>query len=177
MIASDLHDYIDDLRNTGPTHEETWEGSTQVAKQSSFLGTQVVGHKKQPGSQQPGAWAGSVSGTSPNRVFVTVTQEHWDKTKREIQRIWEELQGHGSPSNSVLIPYWVVNLAVSFLIYVTQTYPAMRPYLKGIYLTLNSWRPDREDDGWKRVLTCDECEESQVHLDEGAPELISKLLL
>ena len=33
--------------------------------------------------------------------------------------------------------------------YVAQTYPALMPYMKGIYLTLNSWRPQRDKEGWK----------------------------
>jgi len=36
-----------------------------------------------------------------------------------------------------------------FLIYVSRTYTWMRSYIKGIYLTLNSWRPDRDAEGWK----------------------------
>jgi hypothetical protein len=37
-----------------------------------------------------------------------------------------------------------------FLIYVSQTYPYMVPYLKGVHLTLDSWREGRREDGWKR---------------------------
>jgi hypothetical protein len=36
-----------------------------------------------------------------------------------------------------------------FLVYVTRTYPALVPYLKGIYLTLDSWRDGRDDEGWR----------------------------
>ena len=36
-----------------------------------------------------------------------------------------------------------------FLLYVTRTYPSMVPYLKGIHLTLDSWRPQRDMEGWK----------------------------
>jgi hypothetical protein len=39
-----------------------------------------------------------------------------------------------------------------FLIYVTHIYPAMVPYLKGMYQTLDSWRPKRWEDTWK--MTC-----------------------
>ena len=38
-----------------------------------------------------------------------------------------------------------------FLIYVTQTFPAMVPYLKGIHQTLEMWRPNRDGDGWKII--------------------------
>jgi hypothetical protein len=36
-----------------------------------------------------------------------------------------------------------------FLIYVTRTLPSMFFYLKGIHQTLDTWRPNRREDGWK----------------------------
>ena len=36
-----------------------------------------------------------------------------------------------------------------FLVYVTRTYPAMVPYLKGFHLTLETWRGGRDLEGWK----------------------------
>ena len=33
--------------------------------------------------------------------------------------------------------------------YAAQTHPALMPHMKGIYLTLNSWRPQRDEEGWK----------------------------
>jgi hypothetical protein len=36
-----------------------------------------------------------------------------------------------------------------YLIYVARTYNWMRSYLKGIFLTLNSWHPHRDAEGWK----------------------------
>jgi hypothetical protein len=38
---------------------------------------------------------------------------------------------------------------LGFLIYVTQTFPCMQPYLKGFHLTLHSWRPNCDEEGWK----------------------------
>jgi hypothetical protein len=36
-----------------------------------------------------------------------------------------------------------------FLVYVTQAYPGMKPYLKGFNLSLETWREGRDEDGWK----------------------------
>ena len=36
-----------------------------------------------------------------------------------------------------------------FLIHVCRTFTQMIPYLKGIHHTLESWRFERNDDGWK----------------------------
>jgi hypothetical protein len=35
------------------------------------------------------------------------------------------------------------------MVYVTQVYPAMKPYLKGFHLTLANWKDDRDKEGWK----------------------------
>lgn len=40
-----------------------------------------------------------------------------------------------------------------FLVYVSRTYNAMVPFLKGPHLTLDSWRPDRDEDGWRSTNT------------------------
>ena len=36
-----------------------------------------------------------------------------------------------------------------FLVYVTQAYPGMKPYLKGLHLSLEMWRGGRDAEGWK----------------------------
>ncbi len=36
-----------------------------------------------------------------------------------------------------------------FLVYVTRTYPAMVPYLKGFHLTIEMWHGGRNAEGWK----------------------------
>ncbi len=36
-----------------------------------------------------------------------------------------------------------------FLVYVTRTYPAMIPYMKGFHLTIEMWRGGRDAEGWK----------------------------
>ena len=36
-----------------------------------------------------------------------------------------------------------------FLNYVVRTYPWMNPYLKGLHLTIDGWREDRTQGGWR----------------------------
>ena len=36
-----------------------------------------------------------------------------------------------------------------FLIYVVRTYPLLNLYIKGLHVTIDSWRPDREESGFK----------------------------
>jgi hypothetical protein len=46
-----------------------------------------------------------------------------------------------------------------FMMYVTQSYPSLKPYLKGFYLSLDSWRGGRNLEGWKE-------RERQISLQE-----------
>ena len=36
-----------------------------------------------------------------------------------------------------------------FLNYVVRTYPWLNPYTKGLHLTIDGWRDDRDWDGWR----------------------------
>jgi hypothetical protein len=144
-IAADIHTYVDDNRETAPTEELAWLASSQVAKMNSWLGLQDAARKRRPPAQKAGAWAGAVVHADGEQVFQLVTQERWDKTKRWV--VW--LQGHASMGSDAIIPHKELESARGFLVYVARTYGAMVPYLKGLHLTLDSWRPDRDEDGWR----------------------------
>ena len=47
-----------------------------------------------------------------------------------------------------MIPFKTLERIVGFLVYVAQTYTSMVPYLKGIYLILNSWRHGQDAKEW-----------------------------
>ena len=110
-------------------------------------------------SQTPGAWAGTVISTDGEGVFVTVSQEKWEKSQGMIADTIAEMIRDDS---------WLDHKALErrrgFLLYVTRTYPAMVPYLKGIHLTLDGWRQGRDLEGWK--LTDRETREAQAMGEE-----------
>ena len=83
--AADLHKYVDDLRLSAPTEEETWRASSQVAKTASEKGLQDAARKRRRPSQKPGAWAGAIVATTNGRVTRGVTQERWEKAKSKIR--------------------------------------------------------------------------------------------
>lgn len=76
---------------------------------------------------------------------VLVSQEKWDKTKSLLKEIQEELKSN----KGGMMEHKPLERKRGFLIYVTRTYPSMVPFLKGIHLTLDGWRPDRDEEGWK----------------------------
>lgn len=149
-IAVDVHSYVDDERVTGPTSELAWSGSSKLAKMRSFLGLQDAARKRNEPSQEPGHWAGVVAHSKTGEpIYKLVTQLRWDKTKRvlaEIRGLFE--QGAGT-DGEVWLPRAILESGRGFLVYVARTYTSMIPYLKGLHLTIDSWRPHRDEDGWR----------------------------
>jgi hypothetical protein len=139
VLAADLFVYVDDLRPTGPT----WKAAQRVSSVLAFLGLQDAARKRRPSSLEPGAWAGSVVYTSDGRVVVLVSKEKWEKTQAIVKRL-NEWAASGEPVNRKQL-----ESDRGFLIYVARTYPAMKPYLKGIHATIDSWRGNLDDEGWK----------------------------
>ena len=142
-IAIDVHTYVDDLRETAPTQEEAWLAASAMAKGSSYFGLQDAARKRRPPSRSPGAWAGAVVETTDDAIYKTVSQERWDKTRKHISTLREWAKSEKEIDRKEL------ERIRGFLVYVSLTYQSLVPYLKGVHLTLESWRPDRDEDGWK----------------------------
>ena len=141
-IAADVHTYIDDLRISAPTMAILWKACQQIASRLNHLGMQHAARKLRELMQDPGAWAGSVVHTSEG-VHVLISLERWEKTKTILASIKVELSESGT------LHFKNLESWRGYLIYVARTYPAMRPYLKGLHQTLDSWRANRGKDGWK----------------------------
>jgi len=145
-LASDFLIYVDDVRTRGCSAEDCRLVSCQVASMINFLGLQDAACKRREPSLTRGAWAGSIVKLSDGFVSVAISQERWDKTKGILLWIQEQLQAGGS------IAFKPLESHQGFLIYLVWTYPVINPYLKGIHLTLDSWRAWRKDDGWNMTL-------------------------
>jgi hypothetical protein len=86
--------------------------------------------------------------TRDNGVYVTVSDEKWEKSQRYIGEMLTELW----TSQDGRLDFKPLESKRGYLIYVTRTYPSTVPYLKGIHLTLDSWRANRDEDGWNIPL-------------------------
>ena len=71
-----------------------------------------------------------------------VSQEKWEKTKLLIKELSRTVEQDFLPLQRLLV-------IRGFLIYVVRTYPWLNPYIKGLHLTIDSWRPGREELGFK----------------------------
>jgi hypothetical protein len=96
IAPEDLIVFVDDLRGSGPTVERTWAVSRAVASRIQYLGIQEATQKRRPPTRNPGAWAGGVFRTSSTNVFVTVSQDKWDKAKRLVGALWNKVTYQGT---------------------------------------------------------------------------------
>ena len=163
-IAADVHPYVDDLRETAPSEDEAWKAASKMAKGTSYFGLQDAARKRRDPSKTPGAWAGAiVETTADGQVFKTVAQERWNKTRGHIDRLVEWARSEESIDRKEL------ERIRGFLVYVSLTYDIMVPYLKGIHLTLESWRSDRDDEGWRLPEKDRRKRISELTLRDSAP--------
>ena len=133
---------MDDGRAIGHSSRITWAAARAYAAGCSRRGVQDASRKRTSPSDTPGPWAGTVTHTAGGRVLGMVSQEKWDKTKLLIAELSEMIPKGPLPLQRLLE-------IRGFLMYVVRTYPWLNPYIKGLHLTVDSWRPGRAEDGFK----------------------------
>ena len=139
---------MDDNRTTGPDYESAWKASTDLAKGYSFLGIQDASRKRRSPTKEPGPWVVTILSTV-NGVMKSLSAERWAKTKHwlaEIRKGYNDWLAR--PDARGGLDRHLLERARGFLVYVARAYTPLRPYLKGIHLTIDGWRPDRDDD-WR----------------------------
>jgi hypothetical protein len=148
--------FVDDERINRPDKDLTLQASHTLAAKQSYLGLQEALRKARPSSQQPSAWAGAIVHIMVLLgVCVLTFVEKWAKMKAILEKWWKQLVGADGPKLS----HKELLSDRGFLAYVTRTYPAMVPYLKGFHLTIEMWQCEQDAEGWKLrggddVLVC-----------------------
>jgi hypothetical protein len=94
--------------------------------------------------------------------MVLTSQEKWDRLK-SICAHWLAVVRRGK----IELDYKRLLSDRGFLVYVTQAYPSMKPYLKGFHLSLETWRGGRNHKGWKAPPR------PQVYVEETNPPITS----
>jgi hypothetical protein len=141
-IAALIIGYVDDLRAADSSEEGCWRVMQRTGSLLSYLGIQVAARKTRPPTRQPGAWAGSIVVTDAEGVGVKLPKDKWDKVKGQISQLQEMLRQDEWLDRKEL------EIIRGSLVYVQRTYPSITPYLKGLHLTIDSWRPHRDEEGW-----------------------------
>ena len=93
-------------------------------------------------SQEPGQWVGTVTDTKEG-VLGLNSKDHWDKFKNLIHILvdMEDREEAGLDISKM-------ELIRGFLVYMARTYWDINPYLKVLHLTLDSWKPFRDNEEW-----------------------------
>lgn len=135
--------FVDDMRPIGSSPEECWKVLHRVASWYGFLGIQFAARKTRPPSQIPGAWAGSVVCTGDRGIVVSCAQDKWDNGKWLLQELLLEVESESQ------IAFKPLEQKRGFLIHLQRSYTSFTSFLKGFHLTLDSWCPNRDSEGWK----------------------------
>ena len=144
MIAADRVIFVDDVRTAGNGPEEAWQATRRVGSTLSYLGLQETPRKRRRTGPQTGAWAGSVQWTTPEGVYQLTSEEKWCKGKAQV----EELEGMILESPEALNHHRLTQIR-GYLGHLAEPYPEIKPYLNGLHLTIDGWRENRDEEGWR----------------------------
>jgi len=114
---------------------------------TNYFGIQDASRtKRRAPSKKPGAWVGSICLPVPGvGLFVTVSQEKWDKGK-DIIKCWHK---RVIEDKDRTLPFKEMEKYMGYLVHLSRTYPAMFAYLRGLYNSMDGWQTQRYDEGWK----------------------------
>jgi hypothetical protein len=62
---------------------------------------------------------------------------------------WLQDEVNACPNNRTWLNFKRLEITAGFLCHLSMTHEGFRPFLKDIYLTLNCWRSQRDEDGCK----------------------------
>jgi hypothetical protein len=111
---------------------------------NNFLGVQDAPRKRRDPNMKPGSWSGSVITMDGGLVRVLITNDKCLIVQGYVEEM-EAMQEAGEPVSRKRL-----ETIREFLQYITRTYPNITPYMKGLHLTFDGWRPDRYADGWRK---------------------------
>jgi hypothetical protein len=163
-VAVYLFIYMDDLRPMGPAAEECWRTARKGAATCNHLGIKDAPRKRRAASKMPPPWPGSMIYTDNEEagLRVLVARKKWCKAKHLLANLDALLK------ESEMVDHKVLERNRGFLVYVARTYKPTAPFLLGFHLTIDSWRPGLDEEGWR--LRQAEVEASLESYDESDTE-------
>ena len=141
-LAGEIFVYVDDGRVVGHDPALVWRAARAYAAACSRRGVQDAARKRTSPTMTPGPWAGTITHTDGGTLMGMVSQEKWTKTQGLIKELADMIPRGPLPLQRLLE-------IRGFLMYVVRTYTWLNPYVKGLHLTVDSWRDGRAEDGFK----------------------------
>ncbi len=118
-----------------------------VSRQFSYLGIQMATRKTRPPSKTLGARARIVAWVPPEGIGVSTSQDKWDKAKQYLAEIQAEVATGGS------LGWKALESKRGFFVHLQHTDPVITPFLNGFHLTIDGWRPNRDDNLWPIMVS------------------------
>eukprot|EP00978_Attheya_sp_CCMP212_P007530 scaffold17431_cov52-Attheya_sp.AAC.1 len=144
-IAADVHGFMDDFRTSGKDKKDGWLAARRMGSVSSHLGLQEAARKRRESTQRPGAWIGAVLRTGAFGVFAIVTEDKWDKVRAHFDELLEMINSDSEKMNRLRMEQQIRG----FVNHVAMTYSWMTPNMIGVHLTIDGFRPGRDEAGWR----------------------------
>ena len=77
-------------------------------------------------------------------IVVLTSHEKWDRLQLTCAKWLAKLD-----TGELELDHTELRSDKGLMVYVTQSYPAMKPYMKGFHLSMETWRSGRDSEGWK----------------------------
>jgi hypothetical protein len=160
---------MDDFHLTGSDAEDCLRAYRKAARICNYLAIQDAPRKRQELSRAPVPWAGSMvyTGDITADVRIVMSRMKWAKAKRLLATLHELVLA------SEWVDHKVLERTRGFMVYVEHTYKLSTPFLMGLHMLIDGWRPGRDDEGWR--LRQAEVEASRDSDEEGDDEGLTHL--
>jgi hypothetical protein len=102
---------------------------------------QDAARKRQDVDLRPGVWPGNLAFAVQGLLRKTTPQVKWDKAKNFLAWLAD------GPTDPRRFPLKLFRSGGVCLVKTSIVYDFLKPYLKGVFLTLEGHRPGRDEDG------------------------------
>ncbi len=140
--------FVDDIHVAGRTKDGVFDhaksGCKQLKSRMNSLANQADDRKFRQPTPTPGAWNGLIIHTDTPFPMKSTTGKKWDKFKRGLSSI-RALATAGARFMETAELRKLAGLGVN----ITEVYTLGRTYLKGFFNVVESWRSNRDIDGWR----------------------------
>jgi hypothetical protein len=82
--------------------------------------------------------------TDDGQVRLLISKDKWEKNKALLAEVRELLV-----SQPLTLPRKRLEQIRGYLVHIAQTYSMFASYLIGLHMTIDFWRPNRDQDGWR----------------------------
>jgi hypothetical protein len=143
VYCSWLHPFFDDGRIYAPDNELAQRDIRQMCSSLQWLGNKGATRKRRSGGMRPGAWSCACVYTYKNLAQKILSQTKWEKLKLCVKWFLDHAIKRIVANRKMVLE------KRGFMVYCGCTYYFNLPFLKGIHLSLEVWRPNKYVDGWQ----------------------------